>query len=92
MTHFALDEDYLLLQNQPPARAKISAFARLQGTHPLTMPRNASSHVILRLAKISLDRRQASVSGVSEQALLMNHRNIHGLAGTMAERARLAFA
>ena len=45
MTHFALDEDYFLLQNQPPARAKISALARLQGTH---RPHNAPQHIFSR--------------------------------------------
>jgi len=38
MTCFALDEDYFLLQNQRPTRAKISAFAPLQGTR---RPQNA---------------------------------------------------
>ncbi|HLE91784.1 MAG TPA: hypothetical protein VI753_11600, partial [Anaerolineales bacterium] len=49
MTTFAFDEDYLLLQNQPPSRAKISAFARLQGTH---RPHNALQPIFSRNSSI----------------------------------------
>ena len=45
MTHFALDEDYFLLQNQPPTPGKISAFAPVQGTR---RPQNALHHASLR--------------------------------------------
>jgi hypothetical protein len=38
MTHFALDEDYFLPQDQPPTHAKIFAFATVQGTR---RPQNA---------------------------------------------------
>jgi hypothetical protein len=44
----------------------------------LTMPRNPSSHAILRPAKISLDRRRASVSGVCGQALAIFRTALHG--------------
>src|SRR3972149_4257202 len=45
MTHFALDEDYFLLQNQPPTRAKFCAFTLLQRTH---RPQNAPQRIFSR--------------------------------------------
>src|SRR3972149_5063714 len=70
MTNFALDEDYFLLPKLTPQRVRrFALLCPYNALIVLKMLRNASSHPILRPAKISLDRRQASVSWVCGQAL-----------------------